>query len=117
MADSTSLTATIEGLVDTLNVYVAYKVGMKQAANQGTPAPPRPEDRLLRQGSQVHEAIKKGVDQYGDQYEQTDLANYEKEPDRYKDFLVHMLYAIANRSPDFSQELRALAQQHTAHHA
>jgi hypothetical protein len=55
--------------------------------------------------------IRAGIVTHGNEDEQADLASFERNPPRYADMFTRTLADIANRQPDFAQELRTVAQQ------
>jgi hypothetical protein len=111
MAHSQALEDTAATLLSTLTAYISYIQSMKQAEKEGEQPETGPTGDVIVRGMQIHRVVKRGIQQHGDQYEQNDLSNFEREPLRYQDFMVHILAAVASRVPEFAQELQQLAQK------
>src|SRR5690349_20192987 len=102
MADPATIGAVITGMVSLVSAYMTYRVGMKQAEQKGTPAPAKPDAKTLQDGETAMTVVKQGITQYGDADEQTDLANFERNPERYRDGLARVLHDIAGRETAFA---------------
>jgi cyclophilin family peptidyl-prolyl cis-trans isomerase len=111
MAHSQALEDTAATLLGTLATYISYIQSMKQAEKEGTTPPTGPTGDVIVRGMQIHRVVKRGMQQHGDEYEQNDMSNFEREPLRYQDFMVHILAAVASREPEFAQELHQLAEK------
>jgi hypothetical protein len=116
MIDPTTASAVISGLVSILTAYMTYRVGMKQAEQQGktgqaTDAPTKPEAPIVEQAEAALPVVREGVRQHGDQREQTALANFEDDPEMYGPVLERVLTGIASRQPEFLHQLQTAAQQ------
>ena len=110
MADPITIgTAVITGLVTLMSAYMQYRASMKQADQKGAPAPAKTDE--IKQGETAMEVVKAGVERHGNEDERADLANFERNPQRYQDGLAHVLTDIAAREPAFAQQLQTLAQQ------
>lgn len=62
-------------------------------------------------GEQVAPLVKAAVEQHGDDKDRNALAQFEADPDDYREVLEKKLARLAERSPAFAQQLQALAQQ------
>ncbi len=108
MADAGTIGAVISGVVSLISAYMTYRVGMKQAEQKEAA---KPDDETLTKGEQAMAIVRTGVAQYGDEDEKADLANFERNPQRYEDNLARVLTDIAMRTPVFRQELESLTKQ------
>lgn len=107
MVDPTVIGAAISGVVSLITSYMTYRVGMKTAQNVA----PKPDDKTVQQGESAMEIVRTSVSQYGTEDEKTDLANFERNPQRYQANFVQVLTDIANRYPVFAQELQSFVRQ------
>jgi hypothetical protein len=101
--------AVITGLVGAYKAYTEYKAAVVKAQAEQKPEPDKSEEAA--KGQQVADIVKAGVEQHGNEDERTDLANFERNPQRYQDGLVTVLRDIADREPAFAGQLQTLAQQ------
>jgi len=109
MADPVTIGAVITGLVGALTAYMNYRVGMKQAEQKGAAPPAKSEEAA--KGETAIEVVKAGIERHGNEDERADLANFERNPQRYQYGLARALADIAAREPAFAQQLQTLAQQ------
>jgi hypothetical protein len=109
----TPLTAVVAQLISALTTYLTYQDGVQQAQNTGAPPPPEPDPSIMRQAPQTLQMLRDSLQQDGDEYERADMTNYEKAPQRYHEFMIHMVSGIATRRPEFAEQLRQLAAQHS----
>lgn len=107
MIDPTVIGTAISGVVSLITSYMTYRVGMKTAEN----AAAKPDDKTVQQGESALEIVRTGVSQYGTEDEKADLANFERNPQRYEAAFAQMLIDIANRYPVFAQELQSFVRQ------
>lgn len=109
MADPVTLGVIITGLVGTYKAYADYKAAAAKAEAERKAAPEKTEQAA--KGEQVAEVVEAPVQQHGNQDEKADLANFERNPERYRDGLTRALTDVAAREPAFAQQLQTLAQQ------
>jgi hypothetical protein len=108
MADPISI-AVITGLVALMTGYMKYRADMKQAEQKGAAAPAKTEE--VTKGETALAQVKQGVAQHGDEKDQNALAQFETDPDDYRDVFEKKLARLAERSPAFAQQLQTVAQQ------
>jgi GTP cyclohydrolase I len=94
-----------------LTTHLTYQDSVQQAQQANTPPPAAPDPALVQHAEQIRQVLRDSLQQYGDEYERADLANYEQAPQRYHEFMIHMVSGIATRRPEFGQQLRQLAAQ------
>ena len=99
----------IGGLVSVYKAYTEYKAATAKAIEAKAPTPAQTAE--IEKGAHAAEIITVGVANHGDADEQADLANFERNPDRYASALEKVLADIAGRSQPFAQQLQTLAQQ------
>lgn len=104
MADQAAIQKATAQVVDMLVTYLTRHSQPEQAATSA------PSQDAVQHGARIQQVVRAGVEQHGDEYERNDLANFEREPQRYREFIVHMVSSIATRSPAFAQQLQMLAQ-------
>lgn len=109
MADPTIVQAVITGLVSTFAAYTTYKTAVGKAEQEQTPPPPQPDDAA--KGAAVASVIETAIAQHGTADEQADLANFQRNPQRYAGAFASVLADIAARSPEVAQQLQVLTQQ------
>jgi hypothetical protein len=109
MAEPFTAAAFITGIVGAFKAYVDYRSAVDSAKVKQQPAPAKPE--AAAKGEQAAPLVKAGVEQHGNEDERADLANFERNPDRYAEGFVRALTDIAAREPAFAQQLQTLAQQ------
>jgi hypothetical protein len=110
MADPITIgVAVITGLVGAYKAYTEYKAAVvtAQAAQQAAPA--KTED--VAKGEQVAQVVETGIQKYGNEDERADLANFARNPERYREGLAHVLSDIAKREAAFAGQLQTVAQQ------
>jgi GTP cyclohydrolase I len=107
----TPLTAVVAQLISALTTYLTYQDAVQQARQNNTSPPPAPDAAIVQQAEQIRQTLHDSLQQHGDEYERADLANYEQAPQRYHEFMIHMVSGIATRRPDFAAQLRQLATQ------
>jgi hypothetical protein len=119
MIDPTTASAVITGIVSTLTAYMNYRVSVKQAEAQSKPdqtptaTSAKPDEAIVKQAETALPVVREGVKQYGDQREQTALANFESDPDMYGGVIEKVLTSIATREPEFLRQLWTATQQTT----
>jgi hypothetical protein len=116
MIDPSTASTIITGLVSTLTAYMNYRVNIKQAeqqskAEQTSTLPAKLDDTTVKQAEAALPVVREAVKQYGDQREQTALANFEEDPEMYGTVLERVLTGIASRQPEFLHQLQTAAQQ------
>ena len=99
--------AVITGLVNTYKAYIDYKTAVAKA--QADKAPVRTEE--VAKGEKIAEVVKAGIAQHGSEDERTDLASFERHPQRYNNSLARVISDIASREHGFAQQLQTLAQE------
>lgn len=110
MADPITIgVAVITGLVGLYKAYTEYKAAVVKAQAEQKAAPAKTEEAT--QGEQVAGIVKTGIEQHGNADERADLANFERNPERYREGLARVLSDIAARAPAFAGQLQAVAQQ------
>lgn len=105
----TIATAVITGLVGAYKAYTEYKAAVAKAETEKTPPPAKSPDAA--QGEQAAPIIKAGVQQHGDDDEQSDLASFERNPAPYEGALAKVLADIAAREPAFAGQLQTIANE------
>jgi hypothetical protein len=105
----TIATAVITGLVGAYKAYAEYKAAVAKATEQKAPPPAKSPEAA--KGEQAAPIIKVGVQQHGDDDEQSDLASFERNPARYEGALAKVLTDIAAREPAFAGQLQTIANE------
>lgn len=111
MIDPQIIGPAISGIVSLITSFMSYRLGIKKAKDGGAGEPPKPDPTALQKGEQAYEIVKAGVTQHGDADDQADLANFERNPQRYADTLNRTVTSLAQRVPAFADQLQTLAQQ------
>jgi hypothetical protein len=101
--------AVITGLVGAYKAYTEYRAAVVKAKEEQQAEPAKSEEAA--KGEQVAEIVKAGVEQHGSEVERTDLAIFERNPQRYQDGLARTLFDLAGREPSFARQLQTVAQQ------
>jgi hypothetical protein len=109
MADPSIIGSVITGLVGALSAYMTYRVGMKQAEQNGTSKPEQSAE--AKKGETALATIQQAVQQHGDDKDRNALAQFEADPEDYRDALERKLLRLAEANPAFAQQLQTLAQQ------
>jgi hypothetical protein len=110
MADPITIgVAVITGLVGAYKAYTEYKAAVVKAQSEQKAAPAKTDEAA--KGEQVAQVVETGIQKYGDADEQADLANFERNPERYRESLVRVLSDVAAREPAFAGQLQTVAQQ------
>ncbi|NOK59878.1 MAG: hypothetical protein GFH27_549291n70 [Chloroflexi bacterium AL-W] len=109
--DPATISAGITGVVGLLSAYMQYRVGMKQAEQKGEAAPQKPEQQTLEKGEQALVVVQKAVAEHGNEDDQADLANFERNPGRYKDDIIRVIQDIAKRDQAFADQILKLQPQ------
>ena len=65
----------------------------------------------VAKGEKVAEVVKAAVQQHGDDKDRNALAQFEDEPDEYREVLERKLARLAQANPAVAQQLQTLAQQ------
>ncbi len=76
---------------------------------QGTSAPTKTE--AVQKGELVAQVVESGITQYGNDDEKADLANFQRNPDRYAEMLQRVLIELKSRESAFAQQLQHVATQ------
>jgi hypothetical protein len=105
------LTAAVAQVISALTTYLTYQDGVQQAKQNGTQPPSPPDPAIVQHAEQIRQMLHNNLQQHGDEYERADMANYEQAPQRYHEFMIHMVSGIATRRSDFAEQLRQLAAQ------
>ena len=110
MADPiTVLSTVIGGLVSVFTAYTQYKGAVKQAeAKQESPPVKSDEAAKCKAVAQV---VETAITKHGNEDERADLANFQRNPQRYADAIATVIREIAAREPGFAQQLQVLVQQ------
>jgi hypothetical protein len=110
MADPITIgVAVITGLVGAYKAYTEYKAAVVTAQAEQQAAPTKTEEAA--KGEKVATVVETGIQKYGDADERADLANFERNPERYRDGLARVLADVAAREPAFASQLQTVAQQ------
>ena len=110
MAEPVTIAAVvITGLVGTYKAYTEYRAAVAKAKEEQKAEPAKTE--AATKGEQVAEVVKAGVERHGSEDERTDLANFERNPQRYGEGLARTLSDLAAREPAFAHQLQTVAQQ------
>ena len=110
MADPITIgVAVITGLVGLYKAYTEYKAAVVKAQAEQKAAPAKTEEAA--RGEQVAAIVTTGIEQHGNADERVDLANFERNPERYREGLARVLTDIAARAPVFAGQLQTVAQQ------
>ncbi|MFN8504638.1 hypothetical protein [Kouleothrix sp.] len=99
----------ITGMVSALSAYMTYRVGMRQAEEQGKATSTKPEE--VKKGESLAPVIEAAIQKYGRDDEQTALTGYRQNPKLFEAPLIQVLTDIALRSPEFAVDLKALAER------
>ena len=108
MTDPVTLTAIITGLVSTFSAYLTYRAAVVKANEQDQPAPAAPAD--ANKAEAVAAAVETAITTHGTLDDRADLANFQRNPQRYAANLATVLNDLAERNPAFAQQLQTLAQ-------
>src|SRR5262245_45005346 len=109
MVELPILSAVISGLVSVFSAYTQYKAIVHQAEAKQLPAPPKGEE--AQKGEEVARTIETAIARHGTEDEQIDLANFQRNPQRYIEAITAVIRDLAAREPAFAQQLQTLAQQ------
>jgi hypothetical protein len=101
--------AVITGLVGAYKAYTEYKAAVVKVQAEQQAAPAKIEE--VAKGEQVAQVVETGIEQHGNADERADLANFERNPERYREGLARVLSDVAAREPAFAQQLQTVAQQ------
>lgn len=101
--------AVITGLVGAYKAYAEYRAAVAKAKDEQKAEPAKTEEAA--KGEQVAQLVKAGVEQHGNEDERADLANFERNPERYQEGLARSLSDLASREPTFARRLQTVAQQ------
>lgn len=106
-----TISAGITGVVGLLSAYMQYRVGMKQAEQKGEAAVEKPDEQTLEKGEQALVVLQKAVAEHDNEDERADLANFERNPRRYKDDIIRVIQDIAKRDQAFADQILRLQPQ------
>jgi len=109
MAEIPILSAVINGLVSVFTAYTQYKAATKQAEVKQE-APPAQSAEVAK-GEVVAQVVETAITKHGTEDERADLANFQRNPQRYADTIAAVIRELATREPSFAQQLQLLAQQ------
>jgi hypothetical protein len=101
--------AVITGLVGAYKAYTEYRAAVAKAKDEQQAEPAKSEEAA--KGEQVAQLVKAGVEQHGNEDERADLANFERNPQRYGEGLARVLWDLAGREPAFAEQLQTVVQQ------
>jgi hypothetical protein len=110
MADPVTIAAVITGLVGAYKAYTEYKAATAKATEKQEAAPEQSKE--AKQGEAVAQPIKAAVARHGTAKDAKAVANFEDDPDTYREALQKVLTRLAEGNPAFAAQLQALAQQH-----
>jgi|SRR5215213_9273983 len=101
--------AIITGLVGAYKAYTEYKAAVVKAQAEQKVAPAKTEEAA--KGEQVAQVVKAAVQQHGNDKDRNAIAQFEDEPDDYREALERKLLRLAETNPAFAQQLQTVAQQ------
>ena len=104
---ATVLAATIPSIVTAISTFVQSR---KKTAPDEENAE-KPNEQTLQDGEQALVLVQEAVAEHGNEDERADLANFERNPRRYKDDIIRVIQDIAKRDQAFADQILKLQPQ------
>lgn len=101
------LQAAIANVLSALGVFVTYKIGMKQAKENGT-SPPVLDAKQIDVGEKALAVVEPAMQQYATPDERLAYTGFQQNPSMFRPALEQALIALASRTPEFADELRRI---------
>jgi hypothetical protein len=108
MADPVTI-AALDGLVTLMGKWLHYDIEKRKLEQEGKSR--QQPDAEARKGEQVAQVVETGIQQHGDEREQTALRGFQQDPQMFASVLEQAMKNLAEREPAFAQQLQRVAEQ------
>lgn len=111
MAQSRPVSPIITKMLAILTPYLEHRNELRKAQEQGETLPTQPMGLDMRKGMLIHNTLTTAMQEHGDEDEQNDLVNFERNPNRYEEFMGYVISDMAARHPVLAHTLEEFAHE------